>query len=613
MPGRNLCSSANVYHISRQEPVRPRFSVLEAKRMAQNVYLLVWLALLGTGIMVRTGSAQTLPDLRIPFNVNDNFLLARADAGDDFFLTSQPVRTAPLRPDGCHFEPATATPQGLEPAATDRRSELGKKCFGVNPRTKPALRFTLAPVNPCTGSLRIDFASACAAQPAFGLTLWNSWFRMMDANAILIKQQPRERFHMRAALLQSLGFLMLEHGVRFVSDPYLRYLMFHKPFWHDYLASADNFQMNRWGDGDDFLVNYIGHPLEGSVSGNIFIQNDPQGRSARFGKSSAYWKSRMKAMAWAAAYSAYFEIGPVLSEAAIGNEGGYTYIPRCGFYPTCPKEPGESYKPPTNNTGWVDFVVTPVIGTGWLILEDFLEADLVDKLANGSPDLKFKILRGALAPSRTMSNFLAGRWPWYRPTNAREVAAAFGSPVRAAVTPAWKNDPRWSFGVQLATLNLPMDWEGCVGCRVTATGIGLDLDYRLTRLVYMDSEFNFFPGTADHGAMEEGLLGVKVGHTARSWGVFTQLRPGFVHYEKALVPGGSSDYEDATRFAFDVGGSVEYYPSRHSTIRFNMGTTFIHYLTGRPDPRQPPVSVLSDDFYATQGNFRATTGYVFRF
>jgi hypothetical protein len=44
-----------------------------------------------------------------------------------------------------------------------------------------------------------------------------------------------------------------------------------------------------------------------------------------------------------------------------------------------------------------------------------------------------------------------------------------------------------------------------------------------------------------------------------------------------------------------------------------MGTTFIHYRTGRPDPRQPPVSVLSDDFYATQGNFRATTGYVFRF
>lgn len=318
-------------------------------------------------------------------------------------------------------------------------------------------------------------------------------------------------------------------------------------------------------------------------------------------------------MAWAAAYSAYFEIGPVLSEAAIGNEGGYTYVPHCGFYPTCPKEPGERYKPPTNNTGWVDFVVTPVIGTGWLILEDFLEAELVDRLANGSPDLKFKILRGALAPSRSMSNFLAGRPPWYQASEQREVLAAFGSPVQPSkITPAWKDDPRWGLGVQLTTLNVPMDWEGCAGCRVTATGIGLDLNYRLTRLIYMDSEFNIFPGTGGRGAVEEGLLGVKVGHTARTWGVFTQMRPGFVHYEKTLVPG-SNEYEDATRFAFDVGGTVEYYASRHSTIRFNLGTTFIHYLTGRPDPRQPPVSVLSDDFYATQGNFRATTGYVFRF
>jgi hypothetical protein len=69
----------------------------------------------------------------------------------------------------------------------------------------------------------------------------------------------------------------------------------------------------------------------------------------------------------------------------------------------------------------------------------------------------------------------------------------------------------------------------------------------------------------------------------------------------------------AEELAFDFGGSVEYYVSRRSTIRFNLGMTFIHYLTGRPDPRQPPVSVLSDDLYATQGNFRATTGYVFRF
>jgi hypothetical protein len=583
--------------------------------MAKNGYFLVWLALLVPGITATPSCAQLLPDLEIESDVNDNFLFARAetDEGTDFLFADKSANTSTFRPENCDFTPTASIASSLEPTTTEQNSDRLISCFGQALRAKPQLRFSFAPSS-CAGSLRIDFESACGTQQALTLTLWNSRMRMMGDSALLVQGPPRERFHLRAALLQSLGFLVLEHGFRFASDPYLRYLVFHKPFWRDYLASANNFEMNRWGDGDDFLVNYIGHPLEGSVAGNIFLQNDPEGRSAKFGKSSAYWRSRMKAMAWAAAYSAYFEIGPVLSEAAIGNEGGYTYIPHCGFYPTCTKEPGETYKPSTNNTGWVDFVVTPIIGTGWLILEDFLETDLVDRLANGRPDLKFKILRGALTPSRSMSNFLAGKLPWYRPPESRDVVAAFGSAVQPPLTtPAWKDDPRWSLGVQLATINLPMDWEGCANCRVTETGIGLDVDYRLTRLVYMDSEFNFFPGTGGRGAVQEGLLGVKVGHTARSWGVFTQLRPGFIHYDKALVPGSSDDYEDTTRFAFDVGGSVEYYASRRSTIRFNMGTTFIHYLTGRPDPRQPPVSVLSDDYYVTQGNFRATTGYVFRF
>jgi hypothetical protein len=559
--------------------------------MVKNGYFLVWLALLVSGNTATPSCAQT--------------------ESSDFLSAGTSAAKSTWRPGNCVFAPAASTPLSLEPTATLQSSDRATGCLGQAQRPKSQLRFALAPVRPCTGILRIDFASACAAQPALS---WTLRIRMMGADALLLQRPPREDFHLRTALLQSLGFLVLEHGFRFASDPYLRYLVLHKPFWRDYLASADNFVMNRWGDGDDFLVNYIGHPLEGSVSGNIFIQNDPEGRAAKFGKSAAYWRSRMKAMAWAAAYSAYFEIGPVLSEAAIGNEGGYTYIPHCGFYPTCTREPGETYKPPTNNTGWVDFVVTPVVGTGWLILEDFLEADLVDRLANGSPDLKFKILRGALAPSRSMSNFLAGKPPWYRPPESREAVRAFGSPLQSSLqTPKWKDDPRWSLGVQLATIHLPMDWEGCAGCGVTATGVGLDLDYRLTRLVYMDSEFNLFPGTSGRGAVQEGLLGVKVGHTARSWGVFTQLRPGFIRYDKALVPGSSDDYEDVTRFAFDVGGGVEYYASRHSTIRFNMGTTFIHYLTGRPDPRQPPVSVLSDDLYATEGSFRATTGYVFRF
>jgi hypothetical protein len=137
-----------------------------------------------------------------------------------------------------------------------------------------------------------------------------------------------KKLQWRPILKQSLRFLVFEHAFRLASDHYARHLLFHKPFWEDYVDSLQHFDMSRWGAGDDFLVNYIGHPLEGAVTGNIFIQNDPHGRAERFSKSSDYWKSRFRAMLYAAAYSAYFEAGPVLSEAAIGNEGGYTYVPK---------------------------------------------------------------------------------------------------------------------------------------------------------------------------------------------------------------------------------------------------------------------------------------------
>jgi hypothetical protein len=422
-------------------------------------------------------------------------------------------------------------------------------------------------------------------------------------------QHPRERFHWRAALWQSFEFLVMEHAVRIASDSYARYLLFHKPFWHDYKASADHYHMNRWGDGDSFLVNYIGHPLQGAVSGNIFIQNDPVGRSARFGKSSAYWKSRLKAMAWAGVYSAYFEIGPVLSEAAIGNEGGYTYIPGCGKELSCVKEAGKTYKPPTNNTGWVDFVVTPALGFGWIVLEDAIEVNIVDKLASNH-SVTHNLLLASLTPSRTMANFFAGKHPWYRPAETE-------SPLRPVrQRPEWKEDPRWSLGLQFTTLNLPMDWEGCSSCRTNTPGIGFTFGYRMTRLVSFDSEYNLFSGSGKagkKGGTQEMLAGLRVGRSFRSWGLFSQVRPGFIHYDKTLVPGSSTDYESTTRFALDLGGSVEYYVSRHSTFRFNVGTTLVHYLTGHPDPMQPPVTVLSPDYFATQGNFHLASGYAFRF
>lgn len=144
----------------------------------------------------------------------------------------------------------------------------------------------LPPTNSCF-SPPIDLFSACLTVPPKKLTISATEFDLLSVKPIRPAPRPSERFHWRPALWQSFGFLVVSHVFRLTNNDGARYLIFHKPFWHDYWASADNFRTSRWGDGDSFLVNYIGHPMEGAVAGDIFLNNDPNGRAARFGKSSS--------------------------------------------------------------------------------------------------------------------------------------------------------------------------------------------------------------------------------------------------------------------------------------------------------------------------------------
>jgi hypothetical protein len=436
-----------------------------------------------------------------------------------------------------------------------------------------------------------------------------------DAPPLMV-DTSKGTLHWSPMLWQSLEFLAAEHSFRLASDPYARYLLIHKPFWHDYFASANHFNMARWGDGDDFLVNYIGHPLQGSVSGDIFLQNDPRGRSARFGRSSDYWHSRLQAMAWAAVYSTYFEIGPVLSEAAIGNEGGYSYVPTCGFSP-CEKKPGVHYKSVTNNTGWVDFVVTPTVGMGWIVMEDAIEREFVDRIARGNPDIQYKVLRATLAPSRTFANVLAGKSPWYRYPESDYLRAAGGGMYEEETEiPEWKSDPRWQLGFQMTSVGLPVTDRNCPSCQDFRTGAGFNFNYRFAKYAYLDSEVNFLPGSdtfGQSGGAHVVLAGLKIGKPFRSVGIFAEVRPGWIHYDTAAVIGSISDYFSTTRLAQNFAGLVEYYPSKHSALQFNMGTTLIHYPAPYSDPIQPTVSVLSKQYCAFHASLNVATGYQFRF
>jgi hypothetical protein len=186
---------------------------------------------------------------------------------------------------------------------------------------------------------------------------------------------------------QSLAFLGLEHGFRLLTEAGTRSEAF--GLGAGYRRGVGS--LHGWADGDPFMVNYIGHPMQGSVAGFIWTQNDPSSRNLEIGKDRRYWKSRLRATAFAWVYSEQFEIGP-LSEASIGHVQAY--------YP---------------QQGFVDHVVTPTAGLGWMIAEDTLDKYLVRPMeARYRNPVARALVRGFFNPTRSMANMMAGNYPWHR-------------------------------------------------------------------------------------------------------------------------------------------------------------------------------------------------------
>ena len=180
--------------------------------------------------------------------------------------------------------------------------------------------------------------------------------------------------------------VVIEHGYRLANEGGAD--MLRGPFWKNYVRSVGS--VHGWDDGDPFGVNYVGHPMQGAVTGFIQVQNDPKYRGLEFNASKEYWKSRLRAMAFSAAFEVQFEIGP-LSEASIGHI----------------QSNGE--------TGIVDWVVTPTIGTGWMIAEDAVDKHLIKRFEAGHRSrFATALVRSLLNPSRSFANLMRWKKPWYR-------------------------------------------------------------------------------------------------------------------------------------------------------------------------------------------------------
>lgn len=460
-------------------------------------------------------------------------------------------------------------------------------------------------------------------------------FKYVDQRlAFAAKQDSREgaeqteHYHWKGLLWQSFAFFGVENSFRLMTDPYFRHLTADKPFWHDYIASLKQWNMGRWNDGDDFLVAYVGHPMQGSVTEFIEIQNDPHDRFLEISSDRAYWTSRFKSFLWATAYSTDQKVGP-LGESALGSEGGYTYPIGCPA--PCPSYQPGLYKV-TNNTGWVKLVTTPVVGTLWTMAEDFLDRYVSDRVQGDNMEANFpKILRGSLNPSRTMANGLQGHKPWYRHYQHPETAyvAQSGVHVERDDAESYRALPRLEIFPHLNAISLPINTASCAACRQTITSPGAGFSLRWTHWVDFDSDVDYLsdasplPSDRAGGDGILGTFGLRTGFETTNYSLKASLRPGFLSYDRAYLNAPSAtepmpQIGRITHFVTSLAVTGDYGIGQHFALRFSAGNTPVRFFDHEYD-RPPGVGSLpylnwiTNKVFATNENWTYQTGPVLRF
>ena len=135
--------------------------------------------------------------------------------------------------------------------------------------------------------------------------------------------------------------------------------------------------------------------------------------------------------------------------------------------------------------------------------------------------------------------------------------------------------------------------------RRTEPGVGVRFSYNLTVNIAFEAEGNLFPrkeisGSMPGGRVFQGQFGVKAGKRFRRFGIFGKARPGFIGFTEVnklistftIGPAGPLNQVFTVGkfgtgrevyFSTDLGGVVEFYPSRRIVTRFDVGDTIIRY------------------------------------
>jgi hypothetical protein len=205
-----------------------------------------------------------------------------------------------------------------------------------------------------------------------------------------VEQPPSDRnVHWKPMLMESLLYTGIMHSFDIVTEAGTRDTLNGHWFQH-YTQSVS--ELRGWSDSDHFMAPYAGHPIEGSVFGFIFRQNDPRYYNVQWGDGRDYFISILRSMAYSAVWHTQWKIGPV-SEASIGNVMLHA------------------------SPGFITLTDTPTLGALTMMAEDAADRYVIMGLENRTDNRVVLILtRCFLNPGRSFANLMAFRPPWTRDT-----------------------------------------------------------------------------------------------------------------------------------------------------------------------------------------------------
>jgi hypothetical protein len=371
----------------------------------------------------------------------------------------------------------------------------------------------------------------------------------------------KQGFHWRRALTESFTFLVIEQAYVVHTD--FNWVVSENGvpfnhFWRDYTQSLSEWVHSGWNDGDPNWFGYVGHPIQGALTGFIQIQNDPQGEKLEFSKTKAYWWSRFKAALWNTAYSTQWNLGP-LSEVTVEKYGTKDRAPwnYNGTYP-CSRHC-------LTGVGQIDIVMTPLGGTGWLVGEDFLDKKIVRRVEGATQNrLLIDTARCALNPIRGAANILHGKHPWYRASRDAQGMSLFSDQKTAVSTSETPKAQVPNHG----DVFFGYSHMGAAHCQAIFSGATIvcdPLSAKTSNLIGWNASvekkyLRYFGAVADFSGQYGGvsqsnfLFGLRGGASIGRFRPFAQALVGAVHAQE----NGSAASKSDTSFAEALGVGVDF-------------------------------------------------------